>query len=138
MVLHYTVILEPEPEGGYSVHCPALPGCAAQGESTSEALANISQAILEAVGAWAEDATHMRLREVSLSYVLPYAWLSRFSVAKASVTLTGRNLAIWKKSFTSWDPEIATQSGLEGDASAYNFIQLGQPRIFTFRVNFGF
>jgi predicted RNase H-like HicB family nuclease len=55
MVLHYTVILEPEPEGGYSVHCPALPGCAAQGESTSEALANISQAILEAVGAWAED-----------------------------------------------------------------------------------
>jgi hypothetical protein len=91
-----------------------------------------------AFGAWAEDATHMRLREVSLSYVLPERWLARFAVRRASVTLTGRNLAIWKKAFTSWDPEISTPAGTDGDAASYNFIQMGQPRIFTFRVNFGF
>ncbi len=54
------------------------------------------------------------------------------------MTLTGRNLAIWKKEFTSWDPEISTPSGLAGDAAAYNFVQLAQPRMFTLRVNFGF
>jgi len=40
----FIVILEPE-EIGYSVHCPALPGCVSQGDSREEALANIREAI---------------------------------------------------------------------------------------------
>ncbi len=40
----FTVILEPE-EGGYSIHCPALPGCSSQGNSIEEALDNIKEAI---------------------------------------------------------------------------------------------
>ena len=44
--MKFTVILEPEEVGGYSVHCPALPGCASQGESLDEALANVREAIL--------------------------------------------------------------------------------------------
>ena len=51
----YTVILEPEPEGGYSVHCPALPGCVAQGESRDETLDAIAAAIQQSLSAWAED-----------------------------------------------------------------------------------
>ncbi len=51
----YTVIVEPEAEGGYSVHCPALPGCVAQGESRSEALEAIEGAIQQSLTAWAED-----------------------------------------------------------------------------------
>ena len=43
--MKFTVILEPE-ESGYSIHCPALPGCHSQGESKEEALANIKEAIL--------------------------------------------------------------------------------------------
>ena len=43
--MKFTVILEPEEEGGYSVHCPALPGCHSQGETREEALANIKEAI---------------------------------------------------------------------------------------------
>ncbi len=39
------VILEAEKEGGYSVHCPALPGCYSQGDTVEEALANIREAI---------------------------------------------------------------------------------------------
>ncbi|MBI4236358.1 MAG: type II toxin-antitoxin system HicB family antitoxin [Chloroflexi bacterium] len=53
--MRYTVILEPEPEGGYSVHCPALPGCANQGESIEEALENIGQGIQDSLTAWAEE-----------------------------------------------------------------------------------
>jgi len=45
MLRRFKVIIEPEPEGGYSVHIPALPGCASQGETIEEALANIKEAI---------------------------------------------------------------------------------------------
>jgi predicted RNase H-like HicB family nuclease len=41
-----TVILEPETDGGYSVVCPAIPGCVSQGDSLDEALDNIREAIL--------------------------------------------------------------------------------------------
>lgn len=41
----FTVVLEPEEDGGYSVHCSALPGCSSQGDSLEEALDNIREAI---------------------------------------------------------------------------------------------
>lgn len=44
--MKFTVILEPEAEGGYSVVCPAIPGCVSQGDSLDEAFANIREAIL--------------------------------------------------------------------------------------------
>ena len=40
-----TVILSPEPDGGYSVICPAIPGCVSQGDSLPDALKNIGEAI---------------------------------------------------------------------------------------------
>ena len=42
----FTVILDPEQDGSYSIHCPALPGCSSQGDSIEEALDNIKEAIL--------------------------------------------------------------------------------------------
>jgi predicted RNase H-like HicB family nuclease len=45
MLRHFKVIIEPETEGGYSVHVPVLPGCASQGETIEEAIANIKEAI---------------------------------------------------------------------------------------------
>jgi len=43
--MKFTVILEPEEDGGYSVICPAIAGCASQGDSLEEALDNIREAI---------------------------------------------------------------------------------------------
>lgn len=43
--MKFTVILMPEPDGRYSVVCPAIPGCVSQGKSLEGALANISEAI---------------------------------------------------------------------------------------------
>jgi predicted RNase H-like HicB family nuclease len=34
--LSYTVLFEPQPEGGYTVHVPALPGCVTEGETMEE------------------------------------------------------------------------------------------------------
>jgi len=45
-MMKFTVILAPEAESGYSVICPAIPGCVSQGDSLEEALANIREAIL--------------------------------------------------------------------------------------------
>lgn len=45
MLKRFKVVIEPELEGGYSVHVPALPGCASQGETREEALSNIKEAI---------------------------------------------------------------------------------------------
>ena len=39
------VVLEPSPEGGYTVYVPSLPGCISEGETADEALANIREAI---------------------------------------------------------------------------------------------
>ena len=43
--MRYTVLLEPEADGGYVVSVPALPGCISQGDTRDEALANIREAI---------------------------------------------------------------------------------------------
>jgi len=43
--LSFTVILEKEGRGGYSVYVPALPGCASQGETRRQALKNIKEAV---------------------------------------------------------------------------------------------
>jgi antitoxin HicB len=43
--MRYTVVLEQEPDGGYVVSVPALPGCVSQGDTRGEALSNIREAI---------------------------------------------------------------------------------------------
>ena len=48
----FTIILEREEDGGYSVVCPALPGCVSEGDDRREALENIREAaelVLEAL-----------------------------------------------------------------------------------------
>jgi predicted RNase H-like HicB family nuclease len=41
----YTVILQQESDGGFVAVAPALPGCVSQGDTRSEALANIREAM---------------------------------------------------------------------------------------------
>lgn len=44
-MLDFTVVLEPQPEGGFSVSVPALPEVATEGESEEEALKMAEDAI---------------------------------------------------------------------------------------------
>ena len=39
------IVLEPSPEGGYTVYVPSLPGCISEGDTLEEALENIREAI---------------------------------------------------------------------------------------------
>ena len=36
--MKYTIILEPQEEGGYTVTVPALPGCISEGDAKEEAI----------------------------------------------------------------------------------------------------
>jgi hypothetical protein len=86
------------------------------------------------IGAYLEDASFWKLRELSVSYNVPERYVARFRATSAIVRLTARNLGTWSN-FGSWDPEIATQGD---DAAVYNFVQLAPPRIYTVRLNLGF
>jgi len=39
------IVLEPSPEGGYTVYVPSLPGCISEGNTFEEVLENIKEAI---------------------------------------------------------------------------------------------
>lgn len=41
----YSIVLEPDPDGGFTVTVPALPGCITQGETPDECVANAQEAI---------------------------------------------------------------------------------------------
>ena len=48
--MRYKVVLQ-KSEEGYSISCPALPGCWSQGETEEEAIENIQDAIREYLSA---------------------------------------------------------------------------------------
>ena len=45
MEVKYTVLIEKNEEGGYTVIVPSLPGCITQGDTWQEAIANAREAI---------------------------------------------------------------------------------------------
>lgn len=53
--MRFTVVLQPEEEGGFTVTCPAIPGCVSQGEDLEDALESVREAILLCLGLWREE-----------------------------------------------------------------------------------
>lgn len=47
----YSIVVDPDVEGGYTVTVPALPGCITQGETVEQCIANAQ----EAIGLYLED-----------------------------------------------------------------------------------
>ena len=45
MEFKYTILLEKNEEGGYTVSVPSLPGCITQGDTWEEAISNAKEAI---------------------------------------------------------------------------------------------
>ncbi len=48
--MHYNLIFKPEPEGGFTVIVPSLPGCVTYGKNLSEAKKMAKDAILGYLG----------------------------------------------------------------------------------------
>jgi len=60
-----------------------------------------------------DDASFVKLREVSLAYTLPQSWAATFRATGATISVAGRNLHTWTK-YPGLDPEGSFQGGSRG------------------------
>ncbi len=58
-MMKYSVILEPQEEGGFTARCLELPGAISQGETKTEALENVKDAIRLILEVFREDLENL-------------------------------------------------------------------------------
>jgi hypothetical protein len=90
--------------------------------------------VLEAV---IQDATYLKLRNVSISYTLPKTLLTKTPFKSGSFTVTGRNLWIHSPYFTGGDPETSSFGSANGSQGLYSF-STPTPRSVNFSLKFSF
>ena len=85
---------------------------------------------------WVNDASFLKLRELSVQYILPIAWARHLRANGLSLTVSGRNLwTIW----TPWkgvDPEV--DSFGQDNFGRYQFAVQPLARYFTLRLDASF
>ena len=64
--MKYMVVIK-ESDEGYSISCPALPGCWSQGKTEEDAVTNISEAIQDYLSAVSEKYTEETCREIEVA-----------------------------------------------------------------------
>ncbi|OQP62035.1 SusC/RagA family TonB-linked outer membrane protein [Niastella vici] len=68
-----------------------------------------------------QDATYIKLRNVTIGYVLPAKLIEKTPLKSASLTVTGRNLWIHSPHFTGGDPENNSFGSSNGSLGLYSF-----------------
>ncbi|WP_116127420.1 SusC/RagA family TonB-linked outer membrane protein [Lewinella sp. IMCC34183] len=81
------------------------------------------------------DASFIKLREVSIGRALPARWFENNFIGNATVSLTGRNLAILHKNTPNIDPEAALSNG---NVQGFENGQNPSVRSFGVSLNVGF
>jgi TonB-linked SusC/RagA family outer membrane protein len=81
------------------------------------------------------DATHLKLREIAVSYRLPRKWLSAVPVQSATVSVTGRNLATLYKETPNIDPSVTLSAG---NVQGIEAGQIPPRRTYGFKLNLQF
>ena len=69
-LLSYRILLRKEPEGGYTVTVPSLPGCVTYGETIEEAVAMAKEAIEVYLESLREHGEEIPTEEETLEYTL--------------------------------------------------------------------
>lgn len=82
-----------------------------------------------------EDASFVKLREVSATYTVPERIVQQLRVKRLSVSLTARNLATWSD-YSGVDPEVNGQG--QSNFFIRDFLTQPPVRYVTARVNVGF
>lgn len=83
-----------------------------------------------------EKGDFWKLRELSVSYAVPSEWAAYMRASRASITLTGRNLATWTD-YSGLDPEI-NDNGSSTNFGFRDFLTQPPIRTWTVRLNLGF
>ena len=82
-----------------------------------------------------EDASFVRLSEVSMTWVVPAAAARILKSGGLSLTVAGRNLGLWSD-YSGFDPEVISNTG--ANFTTTDFLTNPPGRSYTLRVNFNF
>jgi TonB-linked SusC/RagA family outer membrane protein len=85
---------------------------------------------------WVEDGSFIRLKNVTLSYNIPPAFLKRLKVGSARVFVSGQNLALRTK-YSGYDPESQNQS-VKNSQLGIDYATQPQPRTLSAGINVNF
>ena len=80
-----------------------------------------------------EKADFVKLREVSVRYTLPESWARAARAKSMSVTLAGRNLAVWTD-YSGSDPEV--NIGGSATCTRADYMSVPMMRNFSASLNF--
>jgi TonB-linked SusC/RagA family outer membrane protein len=83
-----------------------------------------------------EDASWVRLRNLSLGYTVPAKWLKKTPIQGASVTFTGNNLLLFTN-YSGYDPETSSTSAAS-NADGFTGFSYPALRSYLFSVNINF
>ena len=128
-------------DGNYRVRCGAFALCRElyyPDEVEDKALLAAVQAGTAYTHHLIHDANFRRFRELSVTYTLPSNIASMARASRASLTLAGRNLALWTD-FPGFEPEASFNGGTRGGAfGQWEQNVTPQPRSFMATVNLSF
>ncbi len=82
----------------------------------------------------AEDASYLKVKDITLTYSLPRKVLNRIGMKSAKVFVSGKNLFTFTK-YTWYDPEYASRNTLTSGLDRYSY---PTARTFMFGVSFNF
>jgi TonB-linked SusC/RagA family outer membrane protein len=84
-----------------------------------------------------QDGTYLKLRTASIGYKLPATMLAKSVFSLISLTLSGRNLFIYKPHFTGSDPEVSSYGTSNASQGVYGNT-VPTSRSFNLTLNLGF
>lgn len=88
------------------------------------------------VAGYMEDGTFWKLREVTLTVMLPADWAARFGATGMNLTFAGRNLHTWTN-YSGMDPEI-NGGGAGSNFNTFDFLSQPPIRYYTVRLDVNF
>jgi outer membrane receptor protein involved in Fe transport len=84
------------------------------GQSYFQRINGITESVIQ-------DATYIKLRNVSIGYTFNPSWLKGSPFKAVNLSVTGRNLWIYAPHFTGGDPEVSSFGSSNGSQGIYSF-----------------
>lgn len=85
---------------------------------------------------WIQDATNVRLRELSVGFQIPGSWIERTPIVDAQISLVGYNLFFLYRAMEHVDPEASYGSG--NTSTGFEHSPIPTTRNFGFNVRLNF
>lgn len=89
---------------------------------------------------WVQDASFLKIRQVSIGYTLPYEWIQGSFLRKATISLTGSNLLTFTAYQGGYDVESETSGfgAFNGWVRGQDAWEAGMPRSYALSLTIGF